>query len=249
MKRVIVFGATSAIAEAFCRLYCQEPAHLVLVGRNEAKLTAIADDLRTRGATHGVIVETRLADLARLDDHNALVNGGVMALGAVDIALVAHGSLPVQQDCDRDPALAMQAISNNGTSAVSLAFHLALQLERQGSGSLVVIGSVAGDRGRQSNYAYGAAKALVEAAMSGLRNRLSRTGVQVLLIKPGFVDTPMTQDFAKKGILWAKPDRIAKGIWRAIETRRNVVYLPGFWQLIMLVIRHIPEPIFKRLNL
>jgi short-subunit dehydrogenase len=121
-------------------------------------------------------------------------------------------------------------------------------MEAQGSGSIAVISSVAGDRGRQSNYVYGAAKGLVTRFLQGLRNRLAKKGVQVLTIKPGFVDTPMTAAF-KKGALWAQPDDVARGILAAIENGKNEVYLPGFWWLIMAIIRHIPEPIFKKLSL
>jgi short-subunit dehydrogenase len=131
---------------------------------------------------------------------------------------------------------------------IALATVLANRFEAQRSGSIAVISSVAGDRGRQSNYVYGAAKGAVTLLLQGLRNRLSKSGVQVLTIKPGFVDTPMTAEF-KKGALWAKPDDIAHGIVSAIDRRRDVVYLPGFWRLIMLIIRHIPEPIFKRMSL
>jgi short-subunit dehydrogenase len=118
----------------------------------------------------------------------------------------------------------------------------------QGHGAIAVIGSVAGDRGRASNYVYGTAKAGLAAFTQGLRQRLSKSNVQVLLIKPGFVDTPMTQEF-KKGFLWASPDQVAKDICRAVEKRKNVLYTPWFWALIMLIIQHIPESIFKRLKL
>ena len=125
---------------------------------------------------------------------------------------------------------------------------LARRLERQGSGTLAVISSVAGDRGRASNYLYGSAKAAVTAFASGLRQKLRDRGVNVLTIKPGFVDTPMTRDF-RKGPLWAQPAQVAKGIARAIDSRRGVAYLPGFWWAIMRVITHIPEPVFRRIKL
>jgi short-subunit dehydrogenase len=125
---------------------------------------------------------------------------------------------------------------------------LANLMEAQGSGTIAVISSVAGDRGRQSNYVYGAAKGMVTRFLQGLRNRLAKRGVQVLTIKPGFVDTPMTAAF-KKGALWAQPDAVARGIVAAVDAGKDEVYLPGFWRLIMAIIRHIPEPIFKRLSL
>jgi short-subunit dehydrogenase len=122
------------------------------------------------------------------------------------------------------------------------------RLEAQQHGTLAVISSVAGDRGRQSNYLYGAAKAAVSTFSSGLRQRLAKSGIDVVTIKPGFVDTPMTQNL-KKGALWATPDNVARGIVSAIDRRRSVVYLPWFWSVIMLAIKHIPEPIFKRIKL
>jgi decaprenylphospho-beta-D-erythro-pentofuranosid-2-ulose 2-reductase len=125
---------------------------------------------------------------------------------------------------------------------------LAKQLEQQGHGCIAVISSVAGDRGRQSNYVYGTAKGALSIFLQGLRNRLGKTGVQVLTIKPGFVDSPMTKDF-DKGLLWVKPAMIAQGILRAIEKKKEVVYLPFFWRYIMLIIKMIPEKIFKRLTL
>ena len=132
---------------------------------------------------------------------------------------------------------------------ISLATLLANLFERRGRGVLIAIGSVAGDRGRQSNYVYGAAKGMVALFLQGLRNRLSRQGIQVITIKPGFVDTPMTAAFAQKGLLWAKPDAIAAGIVTAVERGRDEVYLPWFWRWIMLIILHIPERLFKRLKL
>ena len=137
----------------------------------------------------------------------------------------------------------------NAISTMALLTLLANRFKAQGHGTLAVISSVAGDRGRQSNYVYGSAKAAVSTFLGGLRQRLARANVQVLTIKPGFVDTPMTAGIANKGALWAQPDRIAAGIVRAIDRGRSVVYLPWFWELIMLVIKHIPEPIFKRLKL
>ena len=149
---------------------------------------------------------------------------------------------------EQDYAYTEQALRTNFLSVVSLLTPIANQLEKQHYGCIAVISSVAGDRGRQSNYVYGAAKGALTIFLQGLRNRLQAANVCVLTIKPGFVDTPMTADL-KKGALWAKPESVAKGIYRAIKRRKNSVYLPWFWWPIMMVIRHIPEPIFKRLKL
>ena len=173
----------------------------------------------------------------------------MQALGGIDIVLIAHGTLPDQAACQQSVEQTLAAIHTNALSVISLATLLGNAFEQRGRGVLIAISSVAGERGRQSNYVYGAAKGMVSLFLQGLRNRLSRHGVQVITIKPGFVDTPMTAAFEKKGLLWAQPDRIAKGIVAAVERGRDEVYLPGFWRWIMLVIRHIPEGLFKRLKL
>ena len=243
MNRILVFGATSAIAEATARIYAQRGAALFLVGRDAARLDAIAADLRVRGAT---AVHAHRLDIADLDAHAAALDAAWLALGDVDLALVAHGTLPDQAACDASVATALDAFAINGTATVALALALAQRL--RAPATLAVISSVAGDRGRASNLVYGSAKAAVSACLSGLRQRLHAGGVNVLTIKPGFVDTPMTAAF-RKGALWAKPDAIARGIVRAVERRASVAYLPWFWWGIMRVITHIPETIFRRLKL
>jgi short-subunit dehydrogenase len=245
MKRVLIIGATSAIAEAAARQWATQGAVLFLVGRKTERLQAIAADLQVRGAKLAVTHVMEATDLAA---HEPMLVAAEEALGGIDIALIAHGTLPDQKACEASVELTLQEINTNGLSVIALATRLANRMEAQGSGSIAVISSVAGDRGRQSNYVYGAAKGLVTRFLQGLRNRLAKKGVQVLTIKPGFVDTPMTAAF-KKGALWAQPDDVARGILAAIENGKNEVYLPGFWWLIMAIIRHIPEPIFKKLSL
>ena len=165
-----------------------------------------------------------------------------------DTVLIAHGTLSDQKDSEASFQAARREFETNALSVISLLTHLANRIERQGYGTLSVISSVAGDRGRQSNYVYGTAKAAVTTFMQGLRNRLHRAGVHVLTIKPGLVDTPMTAGL-RKGVLWAKPEAVAAGIYEAIRKKRDVVYLPRFWRPIMWLLRAIPEPIFKRLRL
>jgi short-subunit dehydrogenase len=245
MKRVLIIGATSAIAEAAARQWATQGAVLCLVGRKTERLQAIAADLQVRGAKLAV---THIMEATDLAAHEPMLVAAEEALGGIDIALIAHGTLPDQKACEASVELTLQEINTNGLSVIALATRLANRMEAQGSGSIAVISSVAGDRGRQSNYVYGAAKGLVTRFLQGLRNRLAKKGVQVLTIKPGFVDTPMTAAF-KKGALWAQPDDVARGILAAIENGKNEVYLPGFWWLIMAIIRHIPEPIFKKLSL
>lgn len=246
MRNLLIIGATSAIAEATARRFAAAGARFYLVGRNAEKLAAIARDLEIRS---GQSVHSESLDLDLLAHHPALVERATRALGSIDIALIAHGVLPDQIACQQSVERTLAAIHTNALSVISLATLLGNAFEARGRGVLVVIGSVAGDRGRQSNYIYGASKGMVGLFLQGLRNRLSAKGVQVITIKPGFVDTPMTAAFEKKGLLWARPDQIAKGIVAAVERRRDVIYLPGFWRWIMLVIRHIPESIFKRLKL
>jgi decaprenylphospho-beta-D-erythro-pentofuranosid-2-ulose 2-reductase len=245
MQRILIVGATSAIAEATARRWAARGEALFLVGRHPARLDAIAADLRVRGAAQVANFTMDATDYAA---HVSMLAAADAALGGLDVALIAHGSLPDQKACEGSVGLTLREIDNNALSVIALATRLGAKFEAQGHGSLAVIGSVAGDRGRQSNYVYGAAKGMVSLFLQGLRNRLAKKGVQVLTIKPGFVDTPMTASL-KKGALWAQPDAIARGIVQGIEKGRDEVYLPGFWRLIMSVIRHIPERIFKRLSL
>jgi decaprenylphospho-beta-D-erythro-pentofuranosid-2-ulose 2-reductase len=245
MRRVLILGATSAIAVAVARRFAADGDRIALVARNRERLQALADDLRARGAAQ---VETEIADLTEHVRHRALIEQAHRALGGLDTALIAHGSLPDQAACARDFERTRAEFETNALSTLSLMSELAGRFEENGSGTLAVIGSVAGDRGRQSNYVYGAAKGTVALFAQGLRNRLHGRGVRVITIKPGFVDTPMTAAF-DKGALWAQPDRVGADIHRAIERGRDVVYTPWFWRWIMLVIRLIPEAVFKRLKL
>ena len=245
MTRALIIGATSAIAEATARRLAERHAALYLVGRNPQRLTAIAADLRIRGATQ---CDCETLDLNDVTAHESMLDHAIAALGPLDIVLIAHGTLDDQAACEASVERTLQAISTNALSVVALCTRLAPRFATQRSGTLAVISSVAGERGRASNYVYGCSKALVSTYLSGLRQRMHRTGVQVLTIKPGFVDTPMTAQFAK-GPLWVSPERVAAGILRAIDRRADVAYVPSFWRSIMWIIRVIPERVFKRLTL
>lgn len=245
MNRVLVIGATSAIAEHYARLEAAAGAALFLCGRSGDRLHAIAQDLQVRGATKAA---TAILDVNAFDAHDAALDAAWAFLGGVDVALLAHGTLPDAAACARDPALTLREFNTNATATILLMERLAARLEAQGSGTLVVISSVAGDRGRASNYLYGSAKAATTAFASGLRQRLRGTGVNVLTVKPGFVDTPMTAAF-RKGPLWARPEAVARGIRRAVARRAGVVYLPFFWRPVMALIRAIPEAVFRRVGL
>jgi decaprenylphospho-beta-D-erythro-pentofuranosid-2-ulose 2-reductase len=245
MRKVLIVGATSAIAEAAARIFAERGDALFLVGRNSAALETIAADLRVRGAKD-VGVET--LDANDLDAHDPMLDRAEQLLGGMDTVLIAYGTLSDQKACERSAALTVKEIGNNAVSVAALLTSIAVRFEQRRAGSIAVISSVAGDRGRQSNYVYGSAKALVTAFLSGLRQRLYKSGVAVITIEPGFVDTPMTAAF-RKGFLWAKPQQVAAGIVRAIDRSRAVVYLPGFWRPIMFIIRAIPETLFRRLSL
>lgn len=246
MRKILIIGATSAIAEAAARIYAARGDALFLVARNADRLQAIATDLNVRGA---VRTATATLDVTDFSAHQAVIDRAERELGGLDTVLIAHGTLSDQHDCQTSVDALRREFDINALSTMALLTTLANTFEARRSGMLAVISSVAGDRGRQSNYAYGSAKAAVSAFLSGLRQRLAKSNVDVLTIKPGFVDTPMTANIANKGALWAKPDQVAAGIVHAIDKRRSVVYLPWFWSLIMLIIKHIPEPIFKKLKL
>lgn len=245
MKNILVIGATSAIAEQTIRLYAQQETNLLLLGRDEEKLQLICDDAKVRGAHE---VNFLRLDVNDFDSHASVLGEAYAKLGRIDLVLIAHGSLPNQQACQQQVSTTLRELNTNAVSTISLLTLLANQMEQQGGGTLAVITSVAGDRGRQSNYVYGAAKGMLSIFLQGLRNRLYPKGVHVLDIKPGFVDTPMTADFPK-GPLWAKPQAIAKNIVKAVERKSNTLYTPFFWRWIMLIIRNIPEFIFKKMKL
>jgi short-subunit dehydrogenase len=244
LQRVAVFGATSAMAQAAIRLLAARGSELFLVARDPAKLEAVAADARVRGAR----VSTAAADLDETARHAALVDQAIAELGGLDTALVAQGVLAPSDETERDRRAAERVLVTDLLAPALLCEELAARLAARGEGTIVAIGSVAGDRGRQSNYVYGAAKGGLATYLEGLRNRLFRRGVHVVTVKPGFVDSPMT-DHLPKNALFAPPSAVARAIVRAVERRRDVVYVPAFWRAIMWVVRHVPERLFKRLSL
>lgn len=244
-KNILVIGATSAIAQAVIRQYAEQNHHLFLVGRQESSLQSIADDAKIRGAASALIYAIDLNDVGK---QAAMMHYLNEHFNPIDIVLIAHGTLPNQHACQQNVDALLHEVQTNAISTIALLTPLANKLEQQGHGTLAVITSVAGDRGRQSNYVYGSAKSMVSTFLQGLRNRLASHNVNVLDIKPGFVDTPMTADF-KKGPLWAKPEQVASSIIKAIAKQKHTLYTPFFWWGIMLIIRNIPEAIFKRLSL
>lgn len=241
---IVIVGANSAIAKATARLYAEKGHNFFLVGRNLAGLEELAADLQVRGAgsTH-----TYELDVLSLGNHAAMVTKATQELERIDVVLISHGSLPDQERCESDFELAQQELVVNGTSVISLAGRFAHELKRQEHGVLAVVTSVAGDRGRQPNYLYGAAKSLVSTYLQGLRGRLLPFSVHVVDIRPGLVDSPMTAHL-EKGALWATPEQVAAKIVKAVYKQRHTVYAPGYWRLIMAVVRSIPDFIFKRLK-
>lgn len=241
----MIVGATSAIAHETAKLMAKEGAALFLVGRTEHKLAVVASDLKVRGAKQ---VETFLLDMSDTSRHQELFDKVLATLGGLDTVLIAHGTLPDQRAIEQDPAATLKEFNINAQSIISLLTIVANHLESQKKGCIAVITSVAGDRGRQSNYVYGAAKSALNTFLQGLRNRLFKSGVSVVTIKPGFVDTPMTAHL-KKGLLFATPEKVAGDIYGAMQKGQAVLYTPFFWRYIMLIIKSIPEPVFKRLKL
>jgi decaprenylphospho-beta-D-erythro-pentofuranosid-2-ulose 2-reductase len=242
-KRILVFGATSAICHALLKLYATEGCSVFLAARNRDKLTTIADDLSVRG---GTIAGSCSYDFNAYDKHEEVVAEAQSSLGNIDLVIVAHGSLPSQLECESSSAALKVCMDDNFTSAAVIIQCCAESLAQQGRGTLAVVSSVAGDRGRKSNYVYGAAKSGIDTLLQGLRGRFSGTGVNIVNIKPGMVISPMTADM-KHGALWSTPQAIAPKIYRAIATGRAVCYVPGYWRLIMWVIRALPTRILARL--
>jgi short-subunit dehydrogenase len=245
MRRILIVGATSAIAEASARLFAADGDRLCLAGRNGARLAAMADDLRVRGAAQA---DAMLLDATDLERHEAALTQAAETLGGLDTVLIAHGTLPDQKACEASVEATLEAIMTNALSAIAFMTLAANRFEKQRSGTIAVISSVAGDRGRQSNYVYGSAKGAVSLFAQGLRNRLAPIGVDVVTIKPGFVDTPMTAELAKN-MLWASPATVGRRIHRAIVRGEEVVYTPWFWRVVMALVRTVPEPIFKKMRL
>ena len=241
-----IFGATSDIAAAVARRYAEAGWRLALIGRNSDILEAAAADLRIRGAADVHVHLADFADSASLPKASAAAWCG---FGGLDLALIAYGTLPDQSTAEQDRAACEAALMLNFTSPILLANELGRRFAAQRSGTLAVISSVAGDRGRGSNFIYGAAKGGLQRYLEGLRHRLIKQGVTVLDIRPGFVMTSMTSNLPQGGLLWAKPDRVAADITKAISGHNSVLYTPWFWKYIMAAVRGLPRALFHKTNL
>ena len=239
----LILGGSSAIARAFARVAAEAGSDLVLAGRDLDDLGRSACDIRVRYAR---AVQVIAFDAADFDSHAGFVER-VRSLARRFDVFLAFGLMPSQAEIDAEPKLALQTIAATYTGAVSVLSHLAPVLAQQGEGRVVVLGSVAGDRGRLKNYVYGSAKAGLHAYTQGLRARLFRAGVKVTTIKPGFIDTPMTFGM-RAGALMASPEACARASLRYSEGGTEVAYFPSIWRAIMLIITWIPERLMKRLS-
>ena len=246
LKKILVIGATSAIATECVRRWSDQPVELVLVGRSDERLQRLSRDLSVRSPlskvqtvtldfTAPTSIQTFMADQAKD--------------GPIDLAMIAHGSLPEQNECQENLSCVDQALVLNGVSPALFAEAIAAEMIEQGRGTLVVVGSVAGDRGRKSNYIYGSAKGLLERYVEGLQHRLHNSGVTLCLVKPGPTHSPMTAHLVDSGLPLAELSEVADVIVKGVDKGKAVIYAPGKWAVIMWVIRHLPRFVFNRLDI
>jgi len=245
MTRLLIVGATSAIAHEVARNYARDKAEIYLLARNASAMEANAADLRVRGAQ---AVATESLDARDVTRHAEVLERAWQTFSGFDVVLLAYGTLPDEQACRSSVQATIEAFEVNATSVIAFMAAIAQRLEAAGDGVLAVITSPAGERGRASNYTYGAAKAAVAAYASGLRHRLHVKGVRVLTIVPGFVDTPMTASFPKSA-LWSHPERVGTDIRQALDGGFGVIYTPWYWRWIMALIRMVPERLFVKTRL
>ena len=246
-SHIVIIGATSAIAEHCARLWAARgPAHFILVGRSRERLERVAQDLAVRSPASTIrVFEANMVDAQAITDTIA----GIEAEGAVDTVLIAHGVLPDQAQGQDDLLATSQSLTINAISPVLYAEGFARAMLARNRGRIAVIGSVAGDRGRKSNYIYGAAKGLISRYVEGMQHRLAGSGVKVVLIKPGPTDTPMAAQHKANGVKLAPVEQVARQIVAAIEAGRPVLYTPHRWLLIMLVVRLMPRWVFNKINI
>ncbi|MCO6429467.1 MAG: SDR family oxidoreductase [Deltaproteobacteria bacterium] len=244
-KNILIIGATSAIAAATAARFVSQDARFMLLGRDEQKLKSIKSDLLARGAAHADFIACDLSATGEIKERSSLV---LNRMPEINLLVLAYGVLGDQTASENDPLKAVAEINSNFTSAAAWLLSFSPHFESQKGGTIAVITSVAGDRGRRSNYIYGSAKAGLSVFTEGLRYRLSPCGVRVVNIKPGFVDSPMTAHL-KKNFLFSSPESIAAGIERAVLRKQGTVYLPWFWRPIMFILRAIPSPLFGRLKI
>ena len=243
MADILIIGAGSDIAKSLAREYAAAGNSLYLAGRNTGRIESLANDLRIR---HGLEVLVLELDVLATESHEEFF----YMLPALPVGIIAvAGYLGDQKIAEHDFGETRKIIDTNFTGIVSLLNIGANLLQVAGRGFIIGISSVAGDRGRKSNYIYGSSKAALTTYLSGLRNRLCESNVHVMTVKPGFVETRMTAGMKLPRALTAQPEQVARDIFRAQQKRRSVIYTRGIWRLIMLVILHIPESIFKKTSI
>ena len=245
MNKILIIGATSAIAESCAKIWSSRGESIFLVAKNKEKLDLLETNLKNQGSKD---ISSFLMDVNNLEDHKKMFDEADNQLKEINIVLIAHGTLSDQDECEKDVNKTIEEIKTNAISTIALLTEISNRFANNKSGIIAVISSVSGDRGRASNYVYGSAKAMVSTFTSGLRQRLNKYNVSVVTIKPGFVDTPMTKNM-KKGLLWAKPSAVAAKIVSGIENRKDEIYVPSFWRVIMFFIKLIPNFVFKKIHL
>jgi decaprenylphospho-beta-D-erythro-pentofuranosid-2-ulose 2-reductase len=244
MNKILIIGACSAIAQETAKCFARDGFKLYLADLNIERLETVQRDLLSRFQSEVFIEKFDANDFSK---HELILNLAENAMGGLDAILIAYGTLPDQQKSQQDVNLILKEFALNGTSVISLTSYAANFFEQRKNGCIAVISSVAGDRGRRSNFIYGAAKGAVSLYLQGLRSRLLASDVKVVTIKPGLVDTPMTANL-KKNFLFASSKTVGEGIYKAILNGNDIVYIPGFWRMIMMIVKLIPERIFKKLN-
>lgn len=245
MKRMLIIGGTSAIASETAIHFVKDGWDLYLADLKLSRLQEVKNHIQSLTGVGVMVGEFLISDIT---EQKRMIAEVINALGGFDAALVAYGTLPEQKGIENNPELVNEQLFINFSSICNLMTIIARVFEKQGFGSLGVISSVAGDRGRQSNYIYGAAKGGLSIFLQGLRNRFGKTNIKIITIKPGFVNTPMTDNMPKNA-LYSSPEKVGAEIKRAFDKNIDILYVPGFWRMIMFIIKHIPETIFKRLSL
>lgn len=245
MKNIVVFGANSEIARGIIRIFAAEGSRFYLFSRDPKRLEIFCADLKVR---FGSEVAYSAFDFRDINDHEKYINEALAFLGSIDLVVVAHGILPDQKEYEHSASRILDSLNVNLSSALSFLTLVSNYMEERGRGTIVALSSVAGERGRKSNYVYGSAKAALSVFMSGLRGRLRKSNVSVVTVKLGPVKTPMTAHL-EQSRLFAEPSVVAKDIVKAIRAGKGVVYIPSYWRVIMLVINIIPERLFHLLKI
>ena len=246
MSKILILGATSAIAQAYARRRAAQGASFILAGRREDRLAANAADLIACGAKAADVFAADLAAVEQVDDSLRTIKA---RFGEPDEVFLAYGTLGEQTAAEQDLAQARVMLDTNYTSAALWILGLIRDKRAGRALTIVGIGSVAGDRGRAKNYIYGSTKAALDRFLEGLTHKHDGSNIRIVRVRPGFVDTPMTAGMQKGGPLWATPDQVAVDIERAVNKGKRVVYTPWFWWVIMMIIRHLPWFVFRRLKI